>query len=178
MMGCWVFVCGASGAGKDSVMYWAETHLVDRPGIIFSRRRVTRPSMQGSDHDEISISDFMALAARGGFAWHWQANGFNYGIDARYEKLVETGYTVVVNGSREHAQKLAHYGKIRIVQIELSAAELELRLIKRGRESRQKIEERMARNQLFPALDEHLQIVNDGELATAGQAFADYLVRL
>jgi phosphonate metabolism protein PhnN/1,5-bisphosphokinase (PRPP-forming) len=176
MNGCWVFVCGASGAGKDSVMRWAEVYLAERQDIVFARRLVTRPITTDSDHVQVSVEQFEHQSACGELAWQWQAHGFNYGIDARYCALVAMGKIVVVNGSREHAQQLGASEQIRVVQIELSDADLEARLVNRGRESRQNIAERLARNQLFGKLGVHHRIVNDGELATAGQAFANYLV--
>jgi ribose 1,5-bisphosphokinase len=175
MKGGWVFVCGASGAGKDSVMSWAESHLSGQKEIVFSRRWVTRPSTVGSDHDEISVDQFNDLANSGGLVWQWRAHGFDYGIDRHYARLVEAGQIVVVNGSREHAQSLECYESIRVVQIEVSPKALEARLINRGRETSEMIVERMARNQLFPELKVHHRVVNDGELAASGKAFADYL---
>lgn len=175
MKGCWVFVCGASGAGKDSVMRWAETHLSGQEGIVFSRRWVTRPSTVGSDHDEISVEKFNDLASSGGLAWQWRAHGFDYGIDGHYASLVDAGHMVVVNGSREHAQTLETHERISVVQIEVSPKALEERLINRGRETNEEIEARLTRNQLFPELMVHHRVVNDGELAAAGKAFADYL---
>ncbi len=136
---------------------------------------VTRPAMSGSDHDEIAVDEFHNQAAQGGFVWQWQAHGFHYGIDAKYARQVAAGHIVVVNGSREHTQQLELNDEIRIVQIDLSAADLQARLIQRGRESSQKIAERMARNQRFPDMTVHHRIVNDGELAVAGKSFADYL---
>jgi len=49
MSGKWVFVCGPSGAGKDSVLAWASDHLAGRRDIVFARRMVTRPMQPGSD---------------------------------------------------------------------------------------------------------------------------------
>ena len=129
----------------------------------------------GSDHDEISVDQFNDLANSGGLVWQWRAHGFDYGIDRRYARLVEAGHIVVVNGSREHAQTLAHHECIRVVQIEVSFKALEARLINRGRETRENIVERMARNQLFPELMVHHRVFNDGELESSGKAFADYL---
>jgi ribose 1,5-bisphosphokinase len=175
MKGCWVFVCGASGAGKDSVMRWAEVHLAEQQDIVFARRMVTRPSTSDSDHDEVSVDEFDSHSARGRLAWKWHAHGFNYGIDAKYACQVAAGQIVVVNGSREHVNQLDHNEQIKVVQIEVSPADLELRLINRARETIEKISERLARNDLFTALPEHHRILNDGELADAGKAFADYL---
>lgn len=175
MKGCWVFVCGASGAGKDSVMRWAEVYLADKQDIVFSRRMVTRPSTPGSDHHEVTVDEFENHSARGGLAWQWNAHGFNYGIDAKYAAQVAAGQIVVVNGSREHVNQLEHNEQIKVVQIEVSPVALKVRLINRARESIEKISERLARNEHFTALSVHHRIVNDGELAAAGKAFADYL---
>ena len=41
--GTWVFVCGPSGAGKDSVIGWARGQLADRPGIVFAQRPKLSP---------------------------------------------------------------------------------------------------------------------------------------
>ena len=176
MNGCWVFVCGASGAGKDSVMRWAEVFLAEQQNIVFSKRIVTRPSSSDSDHEQVTVDEFKRKSGNGGLAWQWQAHGFNYGIDARYAAQVAAGQIVVVNGSREHVNMLECSEQIRLVQIELNPAALEARLLHRGRESRLKIAERLDRNHLFSALGVHHRIVNDGELAAAGQAFADYLL--
>ena len=175
MKGYWVFVCGASGAGKDSVMQWAENYLANQQRIVFSRRQVTRPAATGSDHDELSVTDFINKAATGGFAWRWQAHGFHYGIDAQYAQQVAAGHIVVVNGSREHAVQLDRNEPVRLVQIALDPAEIKSRLIARGRESMSQIESRLARNVQFATSNAHCTIVNNGALATAGKALADYL---
>ena len=170
-----IFVMGPSGAGKDSVMRWAEHHLAANQAIVFSRRKVTRPPFPGSDHDEITGSEFEMQSTRGELAWQWQAHGFNYGIDVTYARQVAAGKIVVVNGSREHTRQLERNEPIRIVQVEVSSEQLQARLSNRGREAGQKIAERLERNQLFTDLPFHHRIVNDGELAAAGKALADYL---
>jgi len=156
-------------------MRWAEVYLADKQDIVFSRRIVTRPSTPGSDHDEVTVDEFESHSARGELAWQWRAHGFNYGIDGTYADQVATGHIVVVNGSREHVNQLEHSEQIKVVQIELSPVDLKMRLINRARESIEKINERLARNELFTELPVHHRIVNDGELADAGKAFADYL---
>ena len=74
MNGLWVFVCGASGAGKDSVMAWAAEYLQNSPRVVFARRMVTRAAHAGSDHDAITSEQFAQLQAAGALAWHWQAH--------------------------------------------------------------------------------------------------------
>ncbi len=156
-------------------MRWAEEYLMDKQGIVFSRRKVTRPAFPGSDHDELTTREFELQSASGELSWQWQAHGFNYGIDVKYESQVAAGQIVVVNGSREHTKQLEHHEHIRIVEVVVSPEALQARLITRGRESGQKIAERLERNQLFTELNVHHRIVNDGELAESGKAFADYL---
>jgi ribose 1,5-bisphosphokinase len=174
--GRWVIVCGPSGAGKDSVIGWAATHLLDRPDIVFARRMVTRLPRPGSDHDAVTPKQFSSLTASGGMAWHWDAHGFRYGIEARYGAEVQSGRVVVVNGSREHALAVAAQPLVRVVQILADPEQLALRLTQRGREAPHDINRRVARNALFSDLRADHTIVNQGTLANAGRQLADYLV--
>lgn len=177
MSGAWVFVCGPSGAGKDSVIGWAATHLMDRPNIVFARRMVTRMPRSGSDHDAVTPKQFGSLAEAGGMAWHWDAHGFRYGIEARYGAEVQSGRVVVVNGSREHALAVAAQPQVRVVQILADPEQLALRLTQRGRETPHDVANRLARNELFSDLRAHRTILNQGELADAGLELVDFLVK-
>ncbi len=176
MSGLWVFVCGPSGAGKDSVMDWAAEHLVGRSDIVFARRMVTRPSRPGSDHDHVTSQQFARMLASGSLVWSWEAHGFHYGIAAHYAAEVATGRVVVVNGSREHARDLDTTQKVRVVQVTAEAPQLAARLVQRGRDAPQEVARRLARNAKFPNLRAHCTIVNQHELAHAGRLLADYLV--
>lgn len=176
MNGLWVFVCGPSGAGKDSVMNWAATHLVGRQNIVFARRMVTRQSHSGSDHDEVSAEQFARLNDGGGLAWCWEAHGFCYGIDARYAEQVAAGRVVVVNGSREHAGAQEATAQMRVVHIAAHAAHLASRLAQRGRDSPNEVSQRLARNARFSNLRVDHTIFNQGALADAGRQLADYLL--
>ncbi len=177
MSGRWVFVCGPSGAGKDSLISWAANHLAGLPEIVFSRRMVTRPSFPGSEHDEVTPTQMAALLGSGGLAWCWEANGLHYGIAAHYAALVAAGHVVVVNGSREHALGLPVLPQVRVVQVVAQAGELAARLAQRGREAPTEVARRLARNALFPELQADCTIVNEATLADAGQTLADYLKR-
>lgn len=176
MSGLWVFVCGPSGAGKDSVMDWAAEHLAGRPDIVFARRMVTRPSQPGSDHDPVTPQQFARMLGSGALVWCWEAHGFHYGIGAHYAAEVAAGRVVVVNGSREHAGSLNAAEQVRVVQIMADARQLAARMTQRGRDAPQEVARRLARNALFPDLRADCTIVNQGELADAGRQLADYLV--
>ena len=175
MSGKWVFVCGPSGAGKDSVLAWASDHLAGRRDIVFARRMVTRPMQPGSDHDPITPQQFALMRRAGELVWCWQAHGFDYGIAAHYGAEVAAGRTVVVNGSREHTLNLEATPSVRVVQIMVSAEQLAVRLAQRGRDDAQQINQRLLRNARFNAMRVDHTILNQGELASAGRQLVDYL---
>ena len=176
MSGLWVFVCGPSGAGKDSVMNWAASHLAGCQTIAFARRMVTRPTHAGSDHDEVTPEQFARLHEGGGLAWQWKAHGFCYGIDARYAAKVAAGQVVVVNGSREHAGALGVAEHVRVVHIVADATHLATRLEQRGRDAPHEVTQRLARNAHFPELRVDHTIFNQSALADAGRQLANYLL--
>ena len=176
MSGLWVFVCGPSGAGKDSVLGWAAQELADQQDIVFARRVVTRAAHPGSDHDEVSPEQFARLRDGDGLAWRWQAHGFHYGIAARYAEQVAAGRVVVVNGSRDHVDALEVTAHTRVVQIVTNATQLASRLEKRGRDAPHEVSQRLARNTRFANLRVDHTIVNQDTLADAGRQLVDYLV--
>lgn len=175
MSGLWVFVCGASGAGKDSVLAWATEQLRDNPRIVFARRMVTRPTHPGSDHDVVTHDQFAQLQLTDALAWHWQAHGFAYGIAAHYADCVQSGDVVVVNGSREHASALCDHSNVRVVEIVADMAEISRRLQNRGRDAPHEVAHRIARNAEFSALRSDCTIINAQSLAEAGQELVQYL---
>ncbi len=175
MSGVWVFVCGASGAGKDSVMAWAQQRLAERPDIVFSRRVVTREAQPGADDAAVTLAQFDALRLSGGLSWHWQAHGFRYGIGAHYAAAVLDGRVVVVNGSREHLLGLAPGADLRVVQILAEPQQLAERLAQRGRDDPQSVHTRLTRNARFGGLRAHYTVYNHGALAEAGQQLLAYL---
>lgn len=175
MSGAWVFVCGPSGAGKDSVIAAARQAVSARQDIVFARRMVTRAVQAGSDHDPITESEFHALVNAGSLCWHWQAHGFYYGIGQHYAAEVQAGRLVVVNGSRAHITVLPSSPDVRVVQITAKPEQLAIRLAQRGRDASSAVAERLARNTRFTGMNADCVIVNDAELAIAGRRLADYL---
>lgn len=174
-MSGWVFVCGPSGSGKDSVIAYAQQALASRADIVFTRRFVTRPVHAGSDHDVLTLPAFAALRQAGGLSWHWQAHGFSYGIASTYGDAVNAGQLVVVNGSREHVHGLPASTPLRVVHITADPGALAQRLLKRGRDSAEAMAQRLERNADFDAMRADCVIVNNGELAGAGRQLVDYL---
>lgn len=175
MSGAWVFVCGSSGVGKDSLIEAARQILASKPEIVFARRMVTRPPQPGSDHDAVSDAGFLELLKSGGLSWHWQAHGYSYGIARSYERDVLAGRQVVVNGSRAHVLGLAPAPDLRVIEVTADPQQVANRLIQRGRDSNSAVASRLARNSSFSGLQADLVIVNDGALTVAGRCLADYL---
>lgn len=177
MSGAWVFICGPSGVGKDSVIETARQIMGPRPDIVFARRMVTRAAQPGSDHDAVTEARFLELQSSGELSWHWQAHGYSYGIARRYEKDVLADCRVVVNGSRAHVLSLPPSPGLRVVEVTADVQQLANRLLQRGRDSSSAVVDRLARNGSFPGLQADMVIVNDGALADAGRCLADYLSR-
>ncbi len=178
MSGLWVFVCGASGAGKDSVMAWAAGHLRQHAGLVFARRMVTRAAQPGSDHDAVTSQQFANLQSAHALAWHWRAHGFDYGIALNYALCLERGDVVVVNGSREHVQGLQGRADVRRVQVVADVHTVAERLQRRGRDAPHEVRHRLARNTQFADLPSDCTILNQHSVAQAGQQLADYLLQL
>ena len=175
MSGAWVFVCGASGAGKDSVIASARQSVVARQDIVFAHRMVTRAVHAASDHDPVSESDFRLLLQAGSLRWHWRAHGFGYGIAQHYAADVAAGRLVVVNGSRAHVSALQRSPGLRVVEITAEPDQLAARLKQRGRDTSNAVADRLERNKFFASMQADCVIVNDAALAVAGQQLANYL---
>lgn len=176
--GLWVMVCGPSGAGKDSVLKHAEASLDASSRIVFARRFVTRAAGPGACDVELDRDELRRLLASGGTSWHWQAHGHDYAIGAAYRDLVARGDVVVVNGSREHAAGLRGRPDVRTVLVTAPASTVRERLVARGRENAEAVALRMERNAVLALQEADRVITNDGPLATAGAALADYLKEL
>ncbi|HEY7607878.1 MAG TPA: phosphonate metabolism protein/1,5-bisphosphokinase (PRPP-forming) PhnN [Alphaproteobacteria bacterium] len=173
-----VYVMGASGAGKDSVLQYARRALDGRVPVIFAHRYITRAL--GEDIENfiaLSRREFALRRRRSLFALHWRAYGFDYGIGIEIRRWLAEGLTVVVDGSRAHfrAQRAALRGALPVL-ITASEQELRRRLVARGRDDARAIERRLSRARRFtpqhPAL---VTIDNSGPLEVAGETFARLL---
>ena len=182
MRGRLLLVVGPSGAGKDSVIAWVRERLARDGGgtVCFARRTITRELKPGGEqHLAVSAEQFAALRTTDQFALCWHANGCSYGIGVEIVDWLDSGLTVVVNGSRQNVpDALARFPFAEVVVIRASEATLRERLTARARESAAQIEERIRRaaSVTVPGGVEVAQIWNDGELARAGQALLDLLL--
>lgn len=173
--GRWVFVCGPSGAGKDSVIAWAQQRLAGNARVVFARRMVTRPAGPSMEHDEVSRAAVLRLRDAGELAWHWEANGHLYAVPAHYCADVAAGHVVVVNGSREHVAALAPDATVHAVLVTASRDVLAARLLSRAREDAAQVAARLTRNAQLGPLAAGLVLHNEGALDGAGALLVAHL---
>lgn len=168
------YLVGPSGAGKDTLIDYCRARLRPASGIRIARRYITRPVTAGGEtHIALTEAEFERRRNAAGFAMHWQAHGFFYGIGVEIDDWLEQGMGVLVNGSRAYAgQALQRYGQ-RLVPIELQVAPptLRARLARRGREDAHSAETRLQRSARLPHthLRRALSIDNNGPLVEAGR---------
>jgi ribose 1,5-bisphosphokinase len=173
-----IYVVGASGSGKDSLMQYAREKLARHPGICFAHRYITRPADAGGEnHVALSLEEFAARSLANLFALNWQSHGLSYGIGIEINQWLAKSVTVVVNGSREYLPfARQRYPELQPVLIEVSEQTLRDRLTSRSRESAEEIERRLQRNQELRLRTGISEIIrNEGSLETAGEALADLI---
>ena len=147
-----LYVIGASGAGKDSVMALFRQRC--NSNFQFIHRYITRPAFAGGEnHIELSEAEFAQRCEQGLFAMNWRANSLNYGIGTELDLWLSQNTNVVLNGSREYLpQALKLYSdRLLPVIIEVDSQILAQRLIKRGREDQAQINKRLQRAEQFNA---------------------------
>lgn len=175
-----VYVVGASGSGKDSLIRYARTRLASASSVVFAHRYITRDADAGGEnHVALSAAEFAARRQSGLFALHWESHGHAYGIGIEIDQWLAGGMTVVVNGSREYLpQAQKRYPELIAVWIDVSPEILRGRLQARGREDAMAIEARLRRHRELQKLEKSgVTIRNDGALAQAGEALVDLILQ-
>ncbi len=171
MRGRLVYVMGASGAGKDSLIREILRRFRGLP-LAAVRRHITRPaSAEGERHIAVSRERFEELASAGRFSLHWTSHGHHYGISVHAEQALACGVSLLVNGSRAaFAEAVRRYPNLIPVLVTAKPHLLRERLLARGRESGAELEERLAGALLaLPDLDSlpWIRIDNSGHLHEA-----------
>lgn len=176
MSGVLLYVIGASGSGKDSLMCHAREALAQDSNVVFAHRYITRPhDAGGENHVALSEDEFDARLVRNLFPLHWRSHGMHYGIGCELNAWLARDLTVVLNGSRAYLQDASRrYPELVPVLIEVSPDVLRSRLHARGRENTEDIEARLLRAKAFERLH-HAKLQrfnNDAPLDQTGPAFA------
>src|ERR1700744_3067427 len=175
MAGKLVLVVGPSGVGKDAMINGAKQKLAGKPEIVFPRREVTRAPHSEGEEDDILVDEatFKAREISGVYIFWWRAHGLSYGIPASIEHDLHADKVVIINVSRELVPAVRErYGRIKVLSVAANHRQIEERLKRRGRESDEETESRLARATSFSVTGPDVQIVwNDGTIADGVERF-------
>jgi len=174
-----VYIVGASGAGKDSVLAGLRASLQADERIVVAHRYITRPASAGSEnHVALSNAEFSLRRDTGCFALHWESHGLSYGVGREIEDWLAQGLTVLVNGSRAYWPEVqSRFPGAHLVEITASPETLRARLAARGREAAAEQAQRLARTQQMaraPWQVDH-SIRNEGALGDAVRELRTWL---
>lgn len=169
-------VVGASGVGKDSLIGAAREALVAE-GFSFPRRWITTTADRGERHHPLTVEEFVVAVGRGSFALHWHAHDLHYGIGREIDDTLRTGGHVVANVSRTVIDEArVRYPRRRVIGITAPIAVVAQRLVARGREAGDAIEQRLGRAGLaVPAGADVIEFANDRPLDASAAGFVALL---
>jgi ribose 1,5-bisphosphokinase len=171
-----IYIVGASGVGKDSLMHYARQRLNGSLQILFAHRYITRPVAGNSEnHVAITPEEFQGRKAGGLFALDWESHDLYYGIGKEINDWMISGFHVVVNGSRQYLPLAKErYPQLVTIVIEADPEIILHRLQDRGREDAAAITSRIKRQ---PPLDKAglIRITNNGLLEEAGETLLGIL---
>ncbi|MDO6563876.1 phosphonate metabolism protein/1,5-bisphosphokinase (PRPP-forming) PhnN [Amphritea sp. 1_MG-2023] len=151
MSGKLLYLVGASGSGKDSLLEGCRQRLQASHRCFVAHRYITRaPNIGGENHIHLSPDEFDMRASMGMFAMQWYSHDYSYGIGSEIDNWLAKGVNVVINGSREYLQIAQHaYPNLIPVLVQVDEEQLRQRLIERGRESEAEIIKRLNRHRQF-----------------------------
>ncbi|AGZ36278.1 phosphonate metabolism protein/1,5-bisphosphokinase (PRPP-forming) PhnN [Pseudomonas sp. SWI6] len=142
-----IYLVGPSGSGKDSLIDASRAQLT-AAGVEIARRVITRSAeSKGEAAHGVTSERFEEMRKAGAFAMHWRANGLDYGIPSQVDQWLSEGRHVLVNGSRAYLPLARQrYPDMVAVCIAVRPEVLRQRLLARGRETSEEVEQRLARN--------------------------------
>lgn len=169
-----IYLMGASGSGKDTLLRLLRAHLQDGEPVLVAHRYITRDSGDTEDALRLTLEEFARRAALGCFALRWASHGLHYGIGIEIDTWLACGAAVIINGSRAHLEAAhARYPALTAVEVTVDPALLARRLAGRGRESADQIAQRLSRaTQAFavPQACRLAQVSNNGAPEAAAAA--------
>jgi len=148
------FLVGPSGAGKDTLLRELKKYSYAETQPLVAHRYITRAPLDGDEnHIELSAFDFNRRQESGLFLFNWESHGHQYAIGREVKKWVKSGHNVIINGSREYlATAREILPAVVPIWIRVSEQVLRERLISRGRETADQIEQRIQRNRQLESL--------------------------
>ena len=100
-----IYLMGASGVGKDSLIGYVLGRFPGEKNFVVTRRYVTRQgSGENSRYDlPVTTAEFQQLEREGFFTMSWEGYGYRYGIGRReLENNLENQFHCIINGSRRY----------------------------------------------------------------------------
>lgn len=169
MSGRLIYLMGASGVGKDSLLSAARAELDGGAPVVFAHRYITRPPEPTENHIHLSEAEFQLRLAHQCFALYWHSHRLHYGIGVEIDAWLAQGLTVVINGSRAYLEQARmRYPAMEAVMVRVPMEVLRARLEARGREQGEALEARLARaQQADVSAPDVYEIWNDGPLERA-----------
>ena len=146
-LGSLVLVVGPSGVGKDTLIEGARHALGNDNRFVFVRRVVSQPA-EGTveEHDGMTPQDFAKAEADERFCLCWDAHNLRYALPISVDTDLALGKVVVANVSRHIVgEAYAKYPACAVVLITAEISRRAERLIRQGRENRDQITARLAR---------------------------------
>ncbi|MEH2919623.1 ribose 1,5-bisphosphokinase [Samsonia erythrinae] len=174
-----IYLIGASGCGKDSLLTALAPQASARQ-LLIAHRYITRPASSGGEnHIALSKHDFLYRQQRGLFCLSWQAHQLYYGVGIEIDLWLEKGLSVIVNGSRAYLpQAEARYGPSLLpLCLTVPADILRQRLQQRGRENAEQIQERLQRADDYQSVlpPTCVRLPNSGPLDNTVRMFWDWM---
>lgn len=176
------YIIGPSGAGKDSLIDYLRQHCKPEHGIAFAHRYITRDANAGGEnHIALSEQEFLHRKEEGLFSMDWQSHGNYYGVGLEIEGWLGRDINVVVNGSRSYLSEARNrFDNLCPILIYVDSDVLRNRLLTRGRESSDEIEQRLAKakqdQSYLLSQNDILTVENNGSLEEAGKYLFDLIV--
>lgn len=173
-----VAVVGPSGSGKDTLINAARKALGAQERFHFIRRVVTRPPLDGEDHETIDEKTFATRQNAGAFALSWRAHGLMYGVPAEIGLRLAEGKIVVASVSRTVLAEAGSRYPLHVVEVTAPPDVLARRMAARGRDDAVAVAARLARTVKLPEGLPRDTIMNDGTIEQGGRRLVAILNRL
>ncbi len=174
-----ILVVGPSGAGKDTLLRAAREHFDGDRSIGFARRYITRPPGVDEDNYYVDEVGFSLLEKAAFFISSWRAHRNCYGV-ARHEIHQYSGKgSVIASISRSSVADFERVCNAPVTILVTARPEvLEKRLLSRGRESAEKIRDRLHRAQKPLHTKNYISFDNSGDLMQSKNDFIALIARL
>jgi ribose 1,5-bisphosphokinase len=174
-----ILVVGPSGAGKDTLLRAAREHFAAVPTLGFARRYITRPPGVDEDNYYVDEVGFSFLEKAAFFVSSWRAHRNCYGVP-RHEINQNNGKgSVIASISRSSIADFERACDAPVTILVTARPDvLEERLRSRGRESIEKIRERLQRARKPLNTDNYISFDNSGDLWQSKNDFISLLEQL